>query len=166
MGILHKLMPTRDDRRPTKMIADLDDLISQPIGFKFRGKEYIIEPMTTENFMLVTNAMHELEQILKTKEHSQFNEKEIYKAYYNFVSVLCPTISYYSIKKAKIPQLHALLNLMIRHITGQTAPDMVAEEDDLEKKKSQNPVKQNYQSSIFSRSLHSCLDSIRSVLRR
>lgn len=166
MGILHKLMPTRDDKKSALMIADLDDLISQPIGFKYLGKEYIIEPMTTHNFMIVTRALHELEQILKTKEQSEFNEDEIHNAYYNFVSALCPTITLIEIKKAKIPQLHALLNLMVRHITGQTAHEMVAEDEDLEKKKSLNPVKQNYQSSIFSRSLHSCLDSIRSVLKK
>jgi hypothetical protein len=164
MGILHKLMPTRDDRRSTKLIADLDDLISQPIGFKYLGKSYIVEPMTTHNFMLVTRALHELEGILKTKEQQEFHEDEIYEAYFNFVSSLCPQMTLSDIKKAKIPQLHALLNLMVRHISGQTAPDMVAE--DPEKKKTQILMTHDSQNSIFSRCLHSCLVSIRTVLKK
>jgi hypothetical protein len=158
MGVLHKLMPSRDEKRRVNLIADLDDLISQPIGFKYLGKEYIIEPMTTHNFMIVSRALQDLENVLKDKNNEDFNEDDIYQAYYDFISTLCPRISISDIRKAKIAQLHALLNLMIRHITGQTAPDMVAV-DDTEKKKILNQI--NSRSSIFSRSLHSFLGSIR-----
>lgn len=154
MGVFEKFMPTRDSRS-TKLIADLDDLISQPIGFRYLGKEYVIEPMTTRNFITVTKALGELEAILKRQEGGELNEDEIYDAYFLFVSSLCKKISLSDIRKATVSQLHALLNLLMQHITGQTASQMVGNPD--EKKK----IQVNSPSSIFSRSLHSLLASIR-----
>lgn len=158
MGVFEKFIPTRAARSP-KLIADLDDLISQPIGFRYLGKEYTLEPMTTRNFMSVTRALDDLKMILSSQE-GVLNEEAIYDAYYVFVSSLCRKISLSDIKKATVSQLHALLNLLIQHITGQTASQMVVDPE--EKKK----IQVSFLSSIFSRSLHSLLDSTRLVSKK
>lgn len=138
MGLLHRLMPTRGEHKPVKVIADLDLLVSQPIGFKYLGRDHVIQPMTTANYIEVVKALHDMEMIVgKRQDDPDFDQDSIYAAYHRFVSALCKTISIEDIKKAKLPQLHALMALMISHIKGETASDMVETpaESDIEKKK-------------------------------
>jgi hypothetical protein len=161
MSGLSHFMPARGAKLPVKVISDLDDLVAQPIGFRYLGEDYIIAPMTTRNFMIVTQALHELEETLK-KQNGEWDDESIYQAYYEFISPLCPGISLKKIKKGTISQLHALLNLMVRHITGQTEPDMVREEE--EKKKIQ--IQKHFKKSNFSRSLLSFLGFTRSVSKK
>lgn len=165
MGVLHKLMPSRDAHRSVKMIADFDDLISQKIGFKYLGRMYVIEPMTTYNFMLATKALQDLQTTLNSRTDEAFQEDQVYEVYHKFISTLCPEITYADIRKGTISQLHGLLNLMVRHITGQTNEEMEKSPESEEKKKTLNQ-KSDYPSSTFSRFLRSCADSIRLVLRK
>jgi hypothetical protein len=140
MGLLHKLMPTRGGtQKPVKLITDLDLLVSQPIGFRYLGRDHVIEPMTTQNFIDVVKALHDIEVIAsRSEDHPEFDQEEIYLAYHRFVSALCDSITLEDIKKAKLPQLHALMALLTKHIKGETTPDMMESESDAsdsEKKK-------------------------------
>ena len=67
MSLFEKIMPTRTQSQPVKIIADLDDLTRQRVGFKFNGKQFIIEPMTTENFIALAVALNEMDVFLKSK---------------------------------------------------------------------------------------------------
>lgn len=122
MGLIQKLMPSRSEHTPVKVIADLDALISQPIGFKYLGKDFIIDPMTTENFIQITKALHDMEVALKA---DGMDQDAIYLTYYNFIHALCKSITLSDIKKAALPQLHALMALLIKHIKGETGQEMV-----------------------------------------
>lgn len=165
MGVLHKLMPARDAHQNVKMIVDLDDLIVQKIGFKYLGKMYVIEPMTTYNFMLATKSLQDLQNTLQSRTDQAFQEDEIYVVYHQFISTLCPAITLSEIRQGTIAQLHGLLNLMIRHISGQTNSEMEMSPEDKEKKKIQN-LKIDSQASVFSRFLHSCLVSLNLVSKK
>lgn len=139
MGLLHKIMPSRDafapPATPVKVIADLDLLISQPIGFKYLGRDYVIDPMTTKNYFEVIKGLHDIEVLTSNRDSTTL--EETYQAYYRFVHALCKTITLEDIKKATLPQLSALMNLLIKHIKGETTGDMVGEAEvtDSEKKK-------------------------------
>lgn len=139
MGLLHKIMPTRDafspPATPVKVIADLDLLISQPIGFKYLGRDYVIDPMTTRNYIEVVKGLHDIEVLTSNRDSTTL--EDTYQAYYKFVHALCKTMTLEDIKKATLPQLAALMNLLIRHIKGETTGDMVGEPqvEDVEKKK-------------------------------
>lgn len=130
MGVLQKLMPARDAQASTvKIIADLDSLVSQRIGFRFAGKDFVVEPVSTGSFIRISQTMAEFQELLLKKDDASagVTEARIYEAYYRWISVLCPAISLRDIQAMKIVQLHALMNLMIRHITGQTqepTPDL------------------------------------------
>lgn len=137
MGLIHKFMPAREEAKPAKLIADLDLLVSQKIGFRYLGRDHVIEPMTTANFIAVVKALHQIEVVAKLKEGDEGYDKDgVYLAYYEFVSSLCSSVSLEDIKEAKLPQLHALMALLIKHIKGETAQDMVeAPSSDLESEK-------------------------------
>ena len=134
-------MPTRTQSQPVKIIADLDDLTSQRVGFKFNGKQFIIEPMTTENFIALAVALNEMDVFLKSKsgENEKHELDEVYEKYYELTKALCHNIKFEHIKSMTVAQLHALMHLIIRHVTGQTQEDMtksIIPED--EKKKIQS----------------------------
>lgn len=132
-------MPTRDEHKPVKVISDLDALISQPIGFKYLGKDHIIEPMTTENYIEVCQGLYDMDIVARRKEDDpEFEKDAIYAAYFRFIHSVCKTITLEDLKKAKIAQLHALIALIIKHVKGETSPDMIekpSSPEDLEKKK-------------------------------
>lgn len=149
MGILHSFKPTRDAKKhnePMKLIADLDAIISQPIGFKYLGNQYVIEPLTTESYMDLILAYQNLQFLLKRRDEQDgtVTLDQTYEAYYTLMHSVCPTITLSEIKKGKLIQLSAMLGLMIKHITGDTAPLMAGSdpfEMSDEKKKNVNPSK-------------------------
>lgn len=123
MGMLHKLMPARPD---VKLIADLDEIISQPIGFKFGGRDYVIQPVSTSAFLKITQAMENFQALLKVKDSKpgEITEDIVYEAFYRWIVILVPEIKLAAVKKMAFAQLNALMTLMIQHITGQTSDAM------------------------------------------
>ncbi len=128
MGVF-KLRPARPE---VKVIADIDEIISQPIGFRFNGRIYTIQPISTRVFVHVAQELQSFTQLLKKKETEEITEDEIYNSYYRWVKSVCPEISQADIRKMTVAQLNALMNLIIEHMTGRTAKEMLG---DAEKKK-------------------------------
>lgn len=127
--ILSRIMPARQ-KPAVKVIADLDSIVSQPIGFRFMGKDYVIEPVTTEKFMQIAGALERMQNI--AKEHAEnkgITQEDVYESYHDFIKSLCPKITVKDLRSMALPQLHAVINLMIRHITGQTDDQMVGESE-------------------------------------
>lgn len=138
-GVIHKLLPTRNQSRPNvQVIADFDDLIAQPIGFKVFGKVYEIQPVTTETFLKVANALGQVQNLLSERAQGrEIKDQEVYDHYFQFITPLCPDMTKDELKKLALPQLNALITLIIQHMTGRTpqTPKPV-EAEDAEKKNS------------------------------
>lgn len=134
MGVF-QFLPARAQKKPIQIITDLDALISEPIGFRFAGEDYEIKPVDTESFMKVANALGNIQEILRQRaEGQEVSDEQVYRAYLRFTEPLCPGITLKTLKSMAIPQIHALINLITRHLQGQTAELMQAQ--DVEKKKS------------------------------
>lgn len=130
-GVVQKIMPARS-AKDMSLILDLDDLITKPVGFRFRGKIYRVEPVSAETFMELSQALSEAGSLLEAaKVGGIMAMDEVYEAYQKFVSVLVPTFTVSILKEMQLPQVHALINLIIKHATGQPM-DLNGE---LEKKK-------------------------------
>jgi hypothetical protein len=133
--MITKLFPARTEKKPLKIIADFDALISEPIGFRFHGKEYEIKPVDTETFMRVAKALQEIQDLLSQRtQGTEVDNEKVYDAYHKFLSPLCPSITLKDLNSMALPQIHALKNLIIRHMLGDTAEQMQGEKS--EKKKS------------------------------
>lgn len=114
MGVLSKLMPARQE--PAKVVADLDALIDEPIAIRFQGRVFTVKPVSTRAFMKMADAMGRM-QILTTQ--STIKNDDVYKGYHDYISVLCPEITIDMLKSMTLTQVHALLNVLIKHSTGQ-----------------------------------------------
>ena len=129
-----KLLPGRQKPSVT-VVADLDALISEPIGFQFKGRVYEIKPVDTATFMRTTNALGKIQELLgKRTQGDKIEDEEIYKAYDELITPLCPKFGYQNIKSATLAQLFAVVNLIIKQLTGQTTSSSETTVD--EKKKS------------------------------
>ena len=144
MGIISKLMPARSaNEEPVKIISDLDSLISRRIGVKFQGKVLEIEPVDTQSFIRIAQASFEFHKLLHDKEMNnvEVTQDQIYRAYYKFISILCPSISMDEIKSMKVQQLSALMQTIVAHISGKTAKDMQALAEDLSQEAQKKKMK-------------------------
>ena len=118
-GVIQKIRPTRADK-DMSMIVDLDDLVTRPVGFRFRGKIYRVEPVSAKTFMELSDSLAEAGRLMDLAQAgSSIEESQIYEAYQQFVSVLCPSFTIDILKDMQLPQVHALINLIIKHATGQ-----------------------------------------------
>lgn len=118
-GTQHKIMPTRD-ARDQSLVVDLDDLIAKSVGFKFRGKQYKVKPVSTEKFMELSEKLADAGRLVTLAQAGeQIAEAQVYKAYQEFISVLVPNFTVDIFTEMELPQVHALLNLIIKHATGQ-----------------------------------------------
>lgn len=113
------------------MVADLDALIAEPVGFRFQGKVYRCEPVDTKTFLQLAEVLEEVRQLIKSQgEGLPISSEQIYEAYHRYISAVCPDFTISILKAMTLPQVHGLLNLVIKHVTGQPmAPE------DTEKKK-------------------------------
>lgn len=119
-GVLTKIMPSRAQAQDTQVVADLDDLIARPVGFRFRGRVYQLAPVSTRKFMEMANLLGEIQTMIKSQsEGAGITENEIYQAYHRYISVLCHQFTTEMLKSMTLPQVHALLNLVIKQVTGQ-----------------------------------------------
>ena len=124
MSIL-KLRPSRAQSKPTDVIADLDALISNDVGFIFQGKTHRIKAITTENFFNVTNAIAKLDSM----RNGKYTKADLLGTYAGIFSSVCDTIGPSDIENMTQAQVGALFQLILDCVTGKS------QVTDLEKKK-------------------------------
>ena len=119
-GVLSKIMPARTAREEPSIVVDLDDLVSKPVGFRFRGRVYRVEPVSAERFMTLSQELATVGALIgKASRGEEVHEAEIYAGYQKVISALCPEFTTDILREMSLPQIHGLLNLIIKHVTGQ-----------------------------------------------
>lgn len=120
-GILAKIIPARSNAEPIKVIADLDQLIPAPFGFKLGGRVYQIQVGTIRK---LAGLQDKLEVILHLLNRATKGEKvpdfDLHKAYHQYLSVLCPEMSMEAVENMNLPQLRRLLSEIQKYATGQS----------------------------------------------
>ena len=118
-GILTKLRPARQAAEDIRVVVDLDSLISEPVGFRFRGKIYQIQPVTTRQFMQMSQVLGELQSLnTAQKSGTEVHEETINAAFHRYVSAICPELTMELLVSMTLAQRGALLTLILRHATG------------------------------------------------
>lgn len=136
-GVLSKIMPARSRAQAPDVVVDLDDLIAKTVGFRFQGKTYNVRPVDTETFMNVANELGRIRGMIKElADGKPTSEDEIYGAYHRYISILVPDFDLADLRKMQLPQVHGLLNLIVKHATGQPLDF----DGQLEKKKMSHPL--------------------------
>lgn len=98
-----------------EIIADIDAVITKALGFKAFGQNHRLKPLTTETFLLYTEAMQNLLHL-----PDDVKSEEVIQAYFKVVSSICDTVTMEQIKKAEKSQLAALFQVVVDHSMGKT----------------------------------------------
>lgn len=129
MKLLSKIMPTRSDAQAnTRLVADIDKIVAEPVGFMLLGRVRILKPITTEEFLEFTKAYNNL-AILAEKE--KVTPADYIFGVYRVFKTVCDDISKKDLRKMSHVQIGAVHSLIMRSISGEIFTES---QEDFEKK--------------------------------
>lgn len=129
------LKQIQNPQEPVSLIADLDALISEKIGFKLNGQIHVLQPITAEQMMEMELARVKLLAMLNARgDGLALDGNEIYERYFEVIHPIVPTLEFAELLTLKVVQLNNLLTLVFRTLAGD--PTLY---DDSQKK---NPLSQ------------------------
>lgn len=100
----------------SEVVADLDAILVENVGFKLHGKEHIIKPLTVEQFMLYAV---NLSEIYALKEKSNLNASDLIDKYHALISSVCSTVKRSDIEQMSQQQVSALFELIVDTVSGK-----------------------------------------------
>ena len=126
---MFKLKPARPEYEPqVKIISDFDSILSEQVGFKFRGVTHILKPVDVKNFMKMTLAYQNLLKMIQNRsEGNPLTEDEVFERYFDLISPIVPSISYPEIRGMSLVMLNNLVNLVFRQLSGDPTLHETAE---------------------------------------
>lgn len=115
-----KLWPSRTQKQKSDLVADLDALLDESIGFRLHGKDHDIRPISAKEFFKFTNAYARLSELSETKE---IPAEKLIEGYYEVFSSVCDTITLEDVKQMSLAQVGALFQLIIETVSGRAQVD-------------------------------------------
>lgn len=116
------LKPARNNDQDiphTKIVCDFDALVQERVGFKFKGKIYLVNSVSVENYMEVTLAYRNLiEMVSNRSEGNVLDQNEVYQKYFDLIHPLVPDFTYADLISLPLALLNQLMNLIFRQIAG------------------------------------------------
>lgn len=103
---------------PVRVIADLDRLVSEPVGFRYAGKVHRIKPMSTEVFLSVLRDLARVHEIQRLK--IQVDEGTMTKVMAALFMDVCDTLTYDDIAEMTYAQRTSLFANIIDIVKGST----------------------------------------------
>lgn len=98
------------------LVSDLDKMVAEPVPFKWRGEIHFLKPITTKEFMQVSEGMAYLDKCMK---EGKFNPHDLVKGYARVFSSMCDTIGLKEVEDMTQAQIGALYNLVLETVTGK-----------------------------------------------
>ena len=129
MGHSFKFKPARDKHEDP--VSDLDALESKSVTFRFQGVIHTFKPINTQTYFYIANAMDRLGALANKKE---LLTKDLVDAYTELFASCCDTIRRKQVGEMNLPQISALLQLLMDHSSGRVNPGPF-EPSDPDKKK-------------------------------
>lgn len=110
----------RTPQRRAEVIADLDSLVADPVAFVFRGKDHLIKPVTTEEFLRYVNASSRIMDVIKDPT---VGPEEVLQSAHELISSVCDSITLEDVKSMTQAQIVALMTVVINFVTGKMGSD-------------------------------------------
>ena len=131
--MLFSLRPNRDNNKAAQahVVADIDAIDVKPVAFKWADKIHVLRPITTKEYLKVTETFAKMERLSK---EGGYTCDELVDVYAELLASLCDTITRADIMRMTQAQVGAVLQLIIDHVTGRvekkkmTAPQPQVEE--------------------------------------
>lgn len=117
--MLFKPARTNAEDPNMKILCDFDALVSQTVGFKFKGRNYLVKNVDVENYMQVTLAYRNLLEMVQSRSQgASLEENEVYQKYFDLVHPLVPDFTIEDLKKLPLVLLNQMMNLIFRQLAG------------------------------------------------
>jgi len=140
-------MPAR-----SRLVTDLDKLVSTARYFRFQGREYALSPVSTGRFLKLSDSLSRIQGLLKQNvAGNKIVNEDVYDVYEEFFTTVCDKITRKDIEAMSLAQVSALVDLVLTHVMGDDTP--------VDEKK--NPIAETveYQKSRLSLSLQRLVGS-------
>lgn len=99
-----------------RIVTDLDRLLAQPVGFRWKGKTHFIKPMSNAVFL---NTLNELASLSNLFKDGRTNTKVVVQAYAKLFRNVCDTITEKDVGEMSQAQIMALFRLVNNCVTGE-----------------------------------------------
>lgn len=99
-----------------QVVTDLDRLVAEGVGFKWKGKVHLIKPMTNRTFLQVMSELGKMKELDKVeiKDH-----RTVLLAYSGLFATVCDTIHFRDVEQMTQAQIAALFKQIISTVTGE-----------------------------------------------
>lgn len=114
-----KFKPARGAAKATP-IADLDAMLVQPIEFRLLGRDHVINPISVEQFFLVTTKWADLDELKAVKD---IPVEVVLDKYYEIISSVVDSISREDLNQMSMQQIGGALQLVVETVTGKAFVD-------------------------------------------
>jgi hypothetical protein len=138
---LFKLRPTRDAAiSDDVVVSDLDAIAGKEVAFKWRGRKYLIRPMTTEQFFNLSRQLVELDKLTHVKDdNGDALLGRWAAAYAKLFKIACPEITLNDVEDMTQAQIAALFNLILECVAGKAQVDIEKKKRELLNSQFPNP---------------------------
>lgn len=99
-----------------KMVTDLDRMISDPVGFRWKGKVHKIKPMNNETFLRVLNELAKMEKFSRVGSR---DTQAVMHIYAGLFATVCDTITLKDVKQMSYAQVITLYREIMACVTGK-----------------------------------------------
>ena len=121
--MLGRFLPTRwlakeklSQFSPNKIVADLDLIKSEPVGFYLFEKLHVIRPLSVEDFM---DYVDKYVNLMDLKNRTEVTAEELIEKYFQCFSKVIKTLTKEDIRNMSQQQCAALYELVMDTITGK-----------------------------------------------
>lgn len=140
-----KFMPAREEAQYARIIHDLDAIDADPVGFKWKNRNYVITNLKVGQGMRISLAYSKLVDLeMKISEGKEVSSVDLARAYYDVLSEVIPDITPSEILEMGQNRINMVLNLIARKLSGD--PSLVEE---IQKKKLQEQNEKKSVSNLF-----------------
>lgn len=101
---------------PSRLVLDLDAVLTENVAFTFQGVDYVIPPISTRDFVMLSEALVNMDDLSK---RDKLETTEVIDTYYRLLRSICPTIRKRHIASMTQPQLIRLRQLVLDCANGK-----------------------------------------------
>lgn len=103
-----------------KLIANLDAILVEPVAFQLHGKQHVIKPLTTEQFMKFSAAYGQMYGLRSQKD---FDNQEFGNVCFELIHSVVDSITRSDFDKMANHQMAGVITIIIETVTGKMFGD-------------------------------------------
>lgn len=104
-----------------RIVADLDRLVSDSVGFRFKGQVHVIKPMSNKTFLGVLGQLASMDELQKSGVRDRERVIEVYAGLF---ATVCDSITREDVDTMEPAQISLLFKEIMACVTGRAQIEM------------------------------------------